>query len=192
MFFKVLLYQNIFIPARFFGGNIQNQILTNVIGITEGKKISPFGTVIIVLAFFPTMSLGKILPGSSSALFRISYDAITFRAMKGEILNVIVTQITKFGFFAEAGLLEVFVSKELVPVDYIYDENFQGGVWFNHKNLGLSIRIGYPLKIRIVGVRNTRGLGTRISIGSIQAIGTMSGLIQTLENYNKINYGPET
>lgn len=191
MFFKVLLYQNIFIPPRYFGENINAHILSNVIGITEGKKVSPFGTVIVVIAFFPAMSLGKILPGSSSALFRISYDAITFRAMKGEILNVIVTQITKFGFFSEAGLLEVFVSKELIPIDYIYDENFQSGVWFNHKNLKLSIRVGNPLKIRIVGLRNASGIGIKSSIGSIQAIGTMRGFVQTSENYKKIGISLE-
>ena len=49
MFFKVLLYQNVFIPARFFGNDLNSQILSNVIAITEGKKISPFGTVIIVI-----------------------------------------------------------------------------------------------------------------------------------------------
>ena len=83
MYFKVLLYQNIFIPARFFGEDINNRILSNVISITEGKKISPFGIVIVVISFFPIVSLGKILPGSSSALYRVSYNAVTFRAMKG-------------------------------------------------------------------------------------------------------------
>ena len=169
MYFKVLLYQNVFIPARFFGENLNSQILSTVITMTEGKKISPFGTVVIVIAFFPTISLGKILPGSSSALFRISYDAVTFRAMKGEVIDVIVTHVTKFGFFGEAGLLEVFVSKKLMPSAFVYDPF--GSQFVNHAT-DSSITKDAKTMIRIIGVRNQSG--TKTSTDTIQAIGTMN------------------
>jgi len=181
MFFKVLLYQNVFIPARFFGNDLNSQILSNVIAITEGKKISPFGTVIIVISFFSTMSTGKILPGSSSALFRVRYDAVTFRAMKGEIVDVIVTHLTKFGFFSEAGLLEVFVSKELIPKEFFYHNSEND---FDDKLPKLNLQIGQQIKIRIIGLRNTQGISTKILTGTIQAIGTMNGLeiINSIKN----------
>lgn len=175
MYFKVLLYQNIFIPARFFGENINSRILSNVISITEGKKISPFGIVIVVISFFPIVSLGKILPGSSSALYRVSYNAVTFRAMKGEILNVTITHVTKFGFFSEAGLLEVFVSKELIPESYIFVESEYK---FVNQRQNEKLQKGSELKIRIIGVRNSGGPGIKLTTGAIQAIGTLRGLIQ--------------
>ena len=177
MYFKVILYQNIFIPARFFGKELNSQILSNIISITEGKKTSPFGTVIIIISFFSTMSLGKILPGSSSALFRVSYEAVTFRAMKGEILDVIVTHLTKFGFFAEAGLLEVFVSKELIPneISYIKIDND-----LNNKISQTYLEKGKRVKIRIIGLRNSSVNTMTSQPGTIQAIGTMKGL----ENLN--------
>jgi DNA-directed RNA polymerase subunit E'/Rpb7 len=174
MFFKVLLYQNIFIPARFFGENINEKILSNVITITEGKKISPFGTVVIIIAFFPIISLGKILPGSSSALFRVSYDAVTFRVMKGEVVNVVLTHTTKFGFFGEAGLLEVFVSKELMPLDFHYNDKEN---CFKNQRSDENFKKGDMVKIRIVGVRNIRGVGSQLTTGTVQAIGTMKGLV---------------
>ena len=170
MFFRAILYQNVFVPARLFGGNLQNQILKNVITITEGKKVSPFGTVIIVISFFPIISLGKILPGSSSALFRISYNALTFRAMKGEIIDIFVTHTTKFGFFGEAGLLEVFISKKLIPSDYVYDQNNNR---FYNQSLETSILKGFKTMVRILGVRQTQGTGLKNETEIIQAIGTM-------------------
>lgn len=171
MFFKVLLYQNVFIPARFFGENLNNQILSTVITMTEGKKISPFGTVVIVIAFFPTISLGKILPGSSSALFRISYDAITFRAMKGEVIDVLITHVTKFGFFGEAGLLEVFVSKKLMPSGFVFDPL---GNQFVNQTIDSRITKDTKRTIRIIGIRNQSGTLGKTSAGTIQAIGTMN------------------
>jgi DNA-directed RNA polymerase II subunit RPB7 len=170
MYFKAVLYQNVFVPARLFGGEIQDQILSNVITMTEGKKISPFGTVIVITSFFPFTSLGKILPGSSSALFRISYNAITFRAMKGEIIDIFVTHTTKFGFFGEAGLLEVFISKKLIPSDYVYDANKNG---FYNQSLETSILKGDKVMVRILGVRQTQGTGLKNETEIIQAIGTM-------------------
>jgi DNA-directed RNA polymerase II subunit RPB7 len=177
MYFKVLLYQNVYIPSRLFGEDIDNQILCNAIAITEGKRISPFGIVIIIISFFPTLSLGKILPGSSSALFRISYNAITFRAMKGELVDGIVTHVTKFGFFAEAGLLNIFVSKELVPSGFFYNET---GNCFRNINEFDEIQEGFIITIRIVGIRNSNDNGANSTVGTIQAIGTMRGCYSNL------------
>jgi len=161
MFFKVILYQNIFVPCRHFGGALETQILSNVIAMTEGKKVSPFGTVIIIMSFFPFTSLGKILPGSSSALFRVSYNALTFRAMKGEVIDILVTHTTKFGFFGEAGILEVFISRKLIPSDYY------------NQSLETNIFKGSKTTIRILGVRQTQGIGMKTETDVIQAIGTM-------------------
>lgn len=172
MYFKVLLYQNVFIPSRLFGEEINNQILCNAIAITEGKRVSPFGMVVIIISFFPTLSLGKILPGSSSALFRISYNAVTFRAMKGELVDGIVTHVTRFGFFVDSGLLNIFVSKELVPSGFFYNEI---GNCFRNINDFDEIQEEFIITIRIVGIRNSSEIGAKGTTGTIQAIGTMRG-----------------
>jgi DNA-directed RNA polymerase subunit E'/Rpb7 len=170
MFFKVVLYQNIYVPCRHFGGALETQILSNLITMTEGKKISPFGTVIIIMSFFPFISLGKILTGSSSALFRVSYNALTFRAMKGEVIDILVTHATKFGFFGEAGVLEVFISRKLIPSDYVYDQIKNH---FYNQSLKTNIFKGSKTTIRILGIRQTQGIGMKTETDVIQAIGTM-------------------
>jgi DNA-directed RNA polymerase subunit E'/Rpb7 len=153
-----------------FGDNLEKKIVSNVVEMTEGKKISPFGVIVVITSFYPIFSLGKILPGSSSALFRINYTAITYHPLKGEVVNTIVTNVTKFGFFAEAGLLNVFVSKELVPFGFKYNDISTN---FISKDGIDEIKIDSKVLIRIVGTRNALGNGVKSSNGYIQAIGSM-------------------
>jgi hypothetical protein len=58
---------------------------------------------------------GKLKEGTGWAEFKLQYDAIVFRPFKGEVLECVVKEVNKFGFFAECGPQQVFVS-ELVRV----------------------------------------------------------------------------
>ena len=49
------------------------------------------------------------------------FNAIVFRPFKGEVLDAVVTQVNKLGFFAQVGPLQVFVSKHLIPSDMRFD-----------------------------------------------------------------------
>ncbi|VDQ09105.1 unnamed protein product, partial [Trichobilharzia regenti] len=47
----------------------------------------------------------------------IVYRAIVYRPFKGEVVDGIVTQVTKVGVFAEAGPLTIFISKYTVQIE---------------------------------------------------------------------------
>ena len=61
-----------------------------------------------------------------------------------------VTQVNKFGFFAEAGPLQLFVSNSLVPDDvkYVTDENC-----YKSDDGQITIGVG-AVRVKIVGMRN--------------------------------------
>ena len=52
--------------------------------------------------------------GTARAKFHVKYSCVAFRPFKGEVLDATVTQVNKFGFFAEAGPLSLFVSNQLI------------------------------------------------------------------------------
>jgi DNA-directed RNA polymerase II subunit RPB7 len=54
---------------------------------------------------------GKLKEGTGWAEFKLQYDAIVFRPFKGEVLECVVREVNKFGFFAECGPQAVFVSE---------------------------------------------------------------------------------
>ena len=58
--------------------------------------------------------------GTARAKFHVEYTCIAFRPFKGEVLDAVVTQVNKFGFFAEAGPLSIFVSNQLIEDDMTF------------------------------------------------------------------------
>jgi DNA-directed RNA polymerase II subunit RPB7 len=162
MFFIAKIKQNIFIPSVYFDGNIKKRIVSSLISTVEGTKTGPFGTIIIVIGIGTFWNNGKLLPGSSSALYNINYKAITFRVFKGEVLDSILTNITRLGFFCESGFLQIFVSRQFIPNNYYYDDLnkcFQNKNYENDK-----IRKDTILRVRIIGLReessHTQAIGT--------------------------------
>jgi len=69
-----------------------------------------------------------------------------------------------------AGILEVFISRKLIPSDYVYDQIKNH---FYNQSLETNIFKGSKTTIRILGVRQTQGIGMKTETDVIQAIGTM-------------------
>nr|UXY87668.1 RNA polymerase II RPB7 subunit-like protein [Cryptomonas curvata] len=164
MYFVAKIKQNIFIPSTYFDGKIKKRIISSLISTVEGTKSGPFGTIIIVIGISEFRNNGKILPGSSSALYNLNYKAITFRVFKGEVLDSILTNITRLGFFCESGFLQIFVSKQFIPNNYFYDDLnkcFQNKINENDK-----IKKDVVIRVRIIGLREESS--------QLQAIGSIN------------------
>ena len=91
----------------------------------EGTCSGRYG-FIVCITHIENVSEGIITDdGTARAKFAVEYDCVAYRPFKNEVLDAVVTQVNKFGFFAEAGPLQLFVSNSLVPDDvkYATDEN---------------------------------------------------------------------
>nr|UXY87179.1 RNA polymerase II RPB7 subunit-like protein [Cryptomonas sp.] len=151
MYFISHINQNIYLPCIYFEKSIKSKVISSLLTTVEGNKTGPFGLVIVVVEINNCWNRGKLLPGSSSAFYNISYKALTFRAFRGEILNAIVTNITKLGFFCESGSLQIFISKQFIPRSYQYNDSikcFQNYVYENDK-----IKKDTLIRVRIIGLR---------------------------------------
>jgi DNA-directed RNA polymerase II subunit RPB7 len=151
MYFLTTLQQNIYLAPIYLNKDYKNFCLSSLLATVEGKKISSFGIVIIVLEFNKDFKNGKFLPGSSSALFLLKYKALTLKIFKGEILDAIVTNITKLGFFCEMGMVQIFVAKQFIPSSYFYNSKSNN---FICKRLKRKISSEIIIRIRIIGVRD--------------------------------------
>lgn len=62
---------------------------------------------------------GTILPGGEGkAEFNSKYTAIVMKPFKGEVVDALVTNVNKMGFFASVGPLNIFTSTHLLPMEY--------------------------------------------------------------------------
>jgi len=86
----------------------------------EGTCSGRYGYIIGVLGK-PGVGKGFVVEDhSGQAVFEVKYQAIVFRPFKGEVLDAIVYHVSKMGFFAQAGPLELFVSTHLIPSEYSF------------------------------------------------------------------------
>ena len=90
----------------------------------EGTCSGRYG-FIVCITHIENVSEGIITDdGTARAKFEVEYDCVLVDCLR-TVLDAVVTQVNKFGFFAEAGPLQLFVSNSLVPDDvkYVTDEN---------------------------------------------------------------------
>lgn len=163
MFFLTTLEQNIYLAPIYLKKNYKKYCFSSLIATVEGNKIGPFGTVVLVVEFSKNFKKGKFLPGSSSALFCLKYRAITFKVFKGEILDTIVTNVTKLGFFCETGIIQIFVAKQFIPESFKYETNLNS--WKCIKS-NKKIFSDLLIRIRIIGLREDQESSQ--AIGSIK------------------------
>ena len=72
----------------------------------EGTCSGKYGFIITVTAV-DSVGQGAIRDGAGSALFTLRYSALVFRPSRGEVLDCVVASVSKVGFFADAGPMQV-------------------------------------------------------------------------------------
>lgn len=154
MFFLTTLNQNIFISSQYFSGEIRKKLISTLLGTVEGCEAHPFGTILIVTEICKKIGKGKLIVGSPSALYNLTYRAITFRTFKGEVFDSIITSVTNIGFFSEAGFLEVFVSRNQIPLEFLYKNSSKA--FLSSKKPENHLSKDTIVRVRILSVTNQK------------------------------------
>jgi len=87
-----------------------------------------------------------------------------FRPFKGEVLEAVVTQVTKAGLFTEIGPLSCFISRHSIPPDMEFDPN-SNPPCYKTQDEEVVIQQDDEIRLKIVG--------TRVDANDIFAIGTL-------------------
>jgi DNA-directed RNA polymerase II subunit RPB7 len=131
---------------------LQQKILQELKLKYEGKCSGRYGYTILIVGIVD-VSNGELHADTGFALFNVKYNCIVFRPFKNEILPAVVTQITNAGFFASAGPLEIFVSRQVMPKDYEYQlREDQLPCYFSQEE-DAQIEAGALVRVKLVGVR---------------------------------------
>ncbi|WZY75526.1 hypothetical protein YC2023_021910 [Brassica napus] len=118
---------------------------------------------VVAITGIESVGKGLIRDGTAFVTFPVKYQCVVFRPFKGEILEAVVTLVNKMGFFAEAGPVQIFVSKHLIPDDM----EFQAGDMPNYTTSDGSVKIQKECEVRL------KIIGTRVDATEIFCVGTI-------------------
>ncbi|KGG50672.1 hypothetical protein DI09_5p190 [Mitosporidium daphniae] len=165
------LTHRVSISPEFFGPGLMEEVQRRlrtehpncVINPYHLPSPSPLGYIVAVLSI-TSISRGVLVPTFGHADFDISYRAIVLKPFKGEVVDAIVASVTKMGFFAETGPLQIFVSAHLIPPDLSFDANSLPACFISEDQ---SQRISPEDLIRL------KIVGLKLDATEIFAIGTI-------------------
>ena len=117
----------------------------------EGSCTGRHGFIVMVTQI-NRVSEGMVTDdGTARAKYHVEYGCIAFRPFKGEVLDATVTQVNKFGFFAEAGPLSLFVSNQLIEDDMTFESVDENA--YVSADGEVRIQKNAEVRVRVVGMR---------------------------------------
>ncbi|CAH8842279.1 unnamed protein product [Trichobilharzia szidati] len=166
MFYHIKLEHEILLHPKYFGPNLTETVKTKLFSDVEGTCSGKYGFIIAVTNI-EHIGAGIIQPNRGFVQYRIVYRAIVYRPFKGEVVDGIVTQVTKVGVFAEAGPLTIFISKYSVPSNIKFEgaEITADGLNEDEEEENQTVQIEDRIRIRIIGLR--------VDASDIFAVGTL-------------------
>eukprot|EP00045_Choanoeca_perplexa_P003018 m.28246 g.28246 ORF g.28246 m.28246 type:complete len:172 (-) comp11818_c0_seq2:1731-2246(-) len=121
MFFTLTLHHDVLLHPKHFGPSIHEEVEKRLRSDVESKCLGRHGFIVAVVKL-QEISKGRVLYARGEVLFTATYTALIFRPIAGQVVDAIVTSVSKVGIFVEIGPLTAFISCKWVH-DMEYDSN---------------------------------------------------------------------
>ncbi|EME26790.1 DNA-directed RNA polymerase II subunit RPB7 [Galdieria sulphuraria] len=162
-FFQVELTKNVRVHPRHFHSKLKETLIQTLMDEVEGTVSGRFGFVVSVLEVLQPLPKGILREGFGFAVYPLKYKALVFRPFKGEVLDAVVTNVTRHGIFAQVGPLTIFVSRHQIPSDMTHDEETASYISVVEK--AERIQRDSAIRLRVNGIK--------IDASSFTAVGTI-------------------
>ncbi|KZP04861.1 hypothetical protein FIBSPDRAFT_1054412 [Athelia psychrophila] len=178
MFFIKELTHTILLHPSYFGPRMLQFLESKLYSDVEGTCSGQFGYIIAVVHIID-IGKGMVLSGSGQAEFITRYRAIVFKPFKGEVVDGVVNNVNKMGFFAEVGPLTTFVSHQVPITDMLHNLVLSNTAQLIHPDMKFDPNSNPPsfASDEQIIEKNTRVrlkiVGTRVDATEIFAIGTI-------------------
>jgi DNA-directed RNA polymerase II subunit RPB7 len=163
MFFHITLEKFLSIHPRYLGPNLKRTLEDKLHEEIEGTCSGRYGFIITVTSI-DNWGLGQIEETTGFVVFPVKFKAIVFKPFRNEILDAVVTQVSKVGFFADIGPLQVFVSSHSIPPDIKFDPQ-NNPPCFISDDATVKIEKDSEVRLKIIGIRIDDGI---FCIGTIK------------------------
>ncbi len=152
MFYSVRLVRDVRVVPKDFGPRLAKVVKRKLVAELEGRVLTPYGLVILVEAIEADIGLGRFEDTEiGSAVFKVACRVLVCRLFKGQIVDGVITLVSKVGVFAEAGPVSFFVSKNNMPVGFVFDSHPRNA--FRRENGDEEIVEGDEIRVKVIGMK---------------------------------------
>ncbi|CDR95811.1 DNA-directed RNA polymerase II, putative [Babesia bigemina] len=149
MYFVVEQWKIINVKPSQLGPSYQQNIEEMLRNQVEGHCSSKYGYVVCVIRIIKN-EIGRVQDGTGMIVVNVKYQAIVFKPFNDEVLDAVVTDVNKLGFFAQAGPLKAFVSRTAIQPSFVYDNDAANPCYSDGT---ISIKPQTEVRMRIQGIR---------------------------------------
>lgn len=164
MYFLVELQREVKVLPKHLGPNIMQTVKLTFKEELEGTFDSRYGYIVRTLPSDDAIEMGTISPDTGCAHFNVKCSAIVCRLIRGETVLAVVTEVSRIGFFAEVGPIQVMVPFKSIPQNMSFDATGNGS--FVSSDGSVRISKEDAVRILIIGTRFTGQ--EMIGVGSIK------------------------
>jgi len=153
MFYLHSLQEEIVVEPRHFGPKLREHVENELRDKVEGKVLGKRGYVVCITQTLET-SPGEIQDYTGWALFRVKFQCIIFRPVKGEVLDATTMFVARNALVAKVGPLRLSV-----PTDSLQQNGWEfdttDGAWVRRTTGTDDAKITHhtALRLRITGLR---------------------------------------
>ncbi|CAN6439470.1 unnamed protein product [Victoria cruziana] len=152
MFFEVEMKRNVIVPADqvYTGLLCQRAIIIQLLEDIANMRASSEHGYLLAVTKLKECHRGRVKDLTGEVVFTVVFDCLTFKPVKGEILEGVADRILKHGVMLKCGPVEkIFLShKVMKDFRFIQGEN---PVFLNNDNLKLE-KDG-RIRFKVIGVR---------------------------------------
>ena len=156
MFFVLELMKNLLVTPPFLGKNLETHLFDILQASVEGNFNERFGYILKVTDI-KNVGEGRVKDGSGDVLFPVSYQAIVFMPYRGEVLEAQVVQAMEIGFLASVGPMSLFVTKDNIAEEYVFEMHAAPSRWVNKEDPSKVIQPDTDVRVKIIGITVTGG-----------------------------------
>ena len=128
----------------------------------EGSASKQHDGLIVHLLGVRSFSKPRIQDGTGHVVVEATFRSIVFRPFRNEIIDCLVDQLNKTGFYGYFGPMRVFVSRGSMPDDMQFDERAGAPAFVGPQQ---RVANGSEVRVKIIGVK--RDGNNLYAVGSI-------------------------
>ncbi|MHA2294787.1 MAG: DNA-directed RNA polymerase [Candidatus Hodarchaeales archaeon] len=148
MYYLTEMQVSVRVPPNRFGEQIE-KVIIDLAREKYENSVDPETGLIVAVNSVVSLSPGKIVPGDGATYHDVVFNAVTYKPLKGEMIQGEVAETIKFGVFLRLGCTDALSHMSQIGQEKFALSTRKGGVLIG-RDTGRQLRVGDSVRAKII------------------------------------------